>query len=157
MHNLAATEFRVTSLGLLYQERRSYEQNQYAHVCRRHNYSDELFACDGADQGGFYDVIRLLRGGAKLPAGTYTIRQAQDDPNMFEIQNATGTHSALLEGRQSSKTTSGSPQITFNRYGTTEYLEGVVTSGNSVDLETGVAEKAAAKKGSPQSHTVPAK
>jgi hypothetical protein len=100
---------------------------------------------------GFY------AGSAKLPAGTYTIRQAQDDPNMFEIQNATGTHSALLEGRQSSKTTSGNPQITFNRYGTTEYLEGVVTSGNSVDLETGAPEKAAAKKGSPQSHTVPAK
>jgi len=100
---------------------------------------------------GFY------AGGAKLPAGTYTIRQSQDDPNMFEIQNATGTHSVLLEGRQSSKTTSGSSQITFNRYGTTEYLEGVVTSGNSVDLETGAPEKAAAKKGSPQSHTVPAK
>jgi hypothetical protein len=101
---------------------------------------------------GFY------AGGAKLPPGTYTVRQQEDDPNLFEIQNAAGTHSVLVGGRQSSKTISGSPQVTFNRYGTTEYLEGVVTANaNSVDLETGVAEKAAAKKGSPQSHTVPAK
>lgn len=108
-------------------------------------------------KAAFTTSFGFYAGSAKLPAGTYTIRQAQDDPNMFEIQNAAGTHSALLEGRQSSKTTSGNPQITFNRYGTTEYLEGVVTSGNSVDLETGAPEKAAAKKGSPQSHTVPAK
>jgi hypothetical protein len=101
---------------------------------------------------GFY------AGGAKLPAGTYTIRQQQADPNIFEVQNAAGTHSVLVEGRQSSKSTNGSPQVTFNRYGTGEYLEGVVTANaNSVDLETGVAEKVAAKTGSPQSHTVPAK
>jgi hypothetical protein len=106
----------------------------------------------------FTTSFNFYAGGAKLPAGTYTIRQQQGDPNIFEVQNAAGTHSVLVEGRQSSKTTSGSPQVTFNRYGTTEYLEGVVTANaNSVDLDTGVAEKVAAKTGSPQSHTVPAK
>ena len=56
----------------------------------------------------------------------------------------------MLERRQSSRTTKANPEILFNRYGTTEYLEGVETStGNSVDLETGTAEKVAAKKGSP--------
>jgi len=101
---------------------------------------------------GFY------AGSAKLPAGTYTLRQQQDDPNTFELQNGAGTHSALIEGRSSSKSSKGNPEVVFNRYGTTECLEGVLTStGNSVDLETGPAEKLAAKKGSPQSHTVPAK
>jgi hypothetical protein len=101
---------------------------------------------------GFY------AGGAKLPAGTYTLRQQQDDPNTFELQNGAGTHSALIEGRSSSKSSKGNPEVVFNRYGTTECLEGVLTStGNSVDLETGPAEKIAAKKGSPQSHSVPAK
>jgi hypothetical protein len=101
---------------------------------------------------GFY------AGGAKLPAGTYTLRQSQDDPTFFVVENGNGTHSVMLEGRPSSKTTTGNPQILFNRYGTTDYLEGVETStGNSVDLETGVAEKSAAKKGSPQSHTVQGK
>ena len=106
----------------------------------------------------FTTPFSFYAGGAKLPPGTYTLRQQQDAPNLFEVQNAAGTHTVLVEGRQSTKTTSGSPQVTFNRYGTAEYLEGVVTStANSVDLETGVAEKAAAKKGSPQSHTVAAK
>jgi hypothetical protein len=101
---------------------------------------------------GFY------AGSAKLPAGTYTLRQQQDDPNTFELQNGAGTHSALIEGRSSSKSSKGNPEVVFNRYGTTECLEGVLTStGNSVDLETGPAEKMAAKKGSPQSHSVPAK
>jgi hypothetical protein len=82
----------------------------------------------------------------------------QDEPALFVVENTSGSHSVMVEGRPSSKTTSGNPQIVFNRYGTTDYLEGVQTStGTSVDLETGVAEKAAAKKGSPQSHTLPAK
>jgi hypothetical protein len=106
----------------------------------------------------FTTTFGFYAGGAKLPAGTYTIRQTQDDPNMFEIQNGAGTHSVLVEARSSTKASTGNPQVVFNKYGTTECLEGVLTStGNSVDIETGPAEKLAAKKGSPQSHTVPAK
>jgi hypothetical protein len=106
----------------------------------------------------FTTTFSFYAGGAKLPAGTYTLRQMQDEPALFVVENTSGSHSVMVEGRPSSKTTSGNPQIVFNRYGTTDYLEGVQTStGTSVDLETGVAEKAAAKKGSPQSHTLPAK
>jgi hypothetical protein len=97
-------------------------------------------------------------GNAKLPAGTYTLRQMQDDANVFNLENSSGTHTVLLEGRPSTKTTTGSPVILFNRYGTTDYLETIETStGNSVDIDSGVAEKIAAKKGAPQSHTVPTK
>src|SRR5437660_6178911 len=46
-----------------------HEKNQYAHVCSRRNHSDELFACYGAGQGDFYDVIRLLRGGRETACG----------------------------------------------------------------------------------------
>jgi len=106
----------------------------------------------------FTTTFSFYAGGAKLPAGTYTLRQMQDEPALFVVENTSGSHAVMVEGRPSSKTTSGNPQIVFNRYGTTDYLEGVQTStGTSVDLETGVAEKAAAKKGSPQSHTLPAK
>jgi hypothetical protein len=46
----------------------------------------------------------------------------------------------------------------FNKYNGTDYLEGVETStGTSVDIDTGIPEKIAAKKGTPQPHTVPAK
>lgn len=97
-------------------------------------------------------------GNAKLPAGTYTLRQMQDDPGAFNLQNSTGTHTVLLEGRPSSKTTSGNPVILFNKYGTDDYLEGVETSnGTSIDINPGVAERIAAKKATPQPHTVPTK
>ena len=97
-------------------------------------------------------------GSAKLTPGTYTLRQMQDDPDAFSLQNTAGTHTVLLEGRQSTKTTTGNPVILFNKYDGVDYLEGVETStGTSVDINTGIAEKIAAKKGSPQPHTVPAK
>jgi hypothetical protein len=97
-------------------------------------------------------------GNAKLPAGTYTLRQMQDDPNAFNLQNSSGSHTVILEGRPSTKTTTGNPVILFNRYDTTDYLEGVETStGNSIDISPGVAEKLAAKKGAPQPHTVQTK
>jgi hypothetical protein len=97
-------------------------------------------------------------GNAKLPPGTYTLRQMQDDPNAFNLQNSSGTHTVLLEGRPSTKATTGNPVILFNRYDTTDYLEAVETStGNSVDINTGIAEKLAAKKGAPQPHTVSTK
>jgi hypothetical protein len=97
-------------------------------------------------------------GNAKLPPGTYTFRQMQDEPNLFTLENSTGTHSVMLEGQQSTKTTTGNPKILFNRYGQTDYLEAIETStGNSVDIESSTAEKLAAKKGAPEPHTVPAK
>jgi hypothetical protein len=97
-------------------------------------------------------------GNAKLPPGTYTLRQMQEDAGFFTLENSTGTHSVLLEGRQSTKTTSGNPVMLFNRYGQTDYLEGVETStGSSVDIEPGAAEKLAAKKTAPEPHTVAAK
>jgi hypothetical protein len=95
-------------------------------------------------------------GNAKMPAGTYTLRQSQDDPQMWELQNASGSHSVLLEARQSSKASKGKPEVLFNKYGGMDYLEGVETStGNSIDIQVGAAEKMAAKKGSPTPHTIP--
>ena len=97
-------------------------------------------------------------GSAKLPPGTYTLRQMQDDPSAYNLQNSTGTHTVLLGGRPSSQTSPGKPEIRFNKYDGTDYLEGVQTStGNSIDVDTGMPEKLAAKKGAPQTHTVPTK
>jgi len=95
-------------------------------------------------------------GSAKLPAGTYTLRQSDEDAGMFTLRNSAGTHTVVLEARQSSKASKGKPEILFNRYGTTDYLEGVETStGSSIDIMGGAAEKLAAKKATAQPHTVP--
>jgi hypothetical protein len=97
-------------------------------------------------------------GNAKMPPGTYTLRQVQGEPEMYELQNSSGSPSVIVETRQSSKTAKGNPEILFNRYGTTDYLEAIETSaGNSVDILPSAAEKIAAKKGTAQPHTVPTK
>ena len=98
-------------------------------------------------------------GGAKMPPGTYTVRQSQDDIGTYNVQNSTGTHQVFLLGQSSSATApTGKEDVVFNRYGTAEYLVGVDTAtGTSVIFDTSAAEKIAAKKGTPQKHTVPAK
>jgi hypothetical protein len=96
-------------------------------------------------------------GNAKLPAGTYVIRQVEDEPEAYTVQNKAGTHTVVVETRQSSKASKGRPEVLFNRYGTTDYLEGVETSdGTSIAVVPTVAEKMAAKKATAQPHTVPA-
>lgn len=96
-------------------------------------------------------------GNAKLPAGTYSLRQMQGEPDAQILQNKAGTHTVLLDSRASSKTSNGKPELLFNRYGTTDYLEGVSTSnGSSIDFPPSTAEKIAAKKATAQPHTVAA-
>jgi hypothetical protein len=86
-------------------------------------------------------------GDAKLPAGTYTIRQMQDDPNSYTLQNSAGTHTVLLERRQSSKASTGKTDILFNKYFTTDCLETLETSaGTSVDFPSPAAENLAARR-----------
>jgi hypothetical protein len=104
----------------------------------------------------FHMSSSFYAGNAKMPAGTYTLRQTDDDPSLFMLQNSAGTHSVVLAARQSTKATKGKPEVLFNRYGTTDYLEAVETStGSSIDILGDAAEKLAAKKGTPQPHTVP--
>lgn len=106
----------------------------------------------------FSTSFSFYAGKTKLPAGSYVITQSQVDQTLYTIQNTSTSHSVMAAGRQTSKTASGAPEIVFNRYGSTEYLEEVLTSaGNSIALDTGAPEKADAKKGAPQSHTVQGK
>jgi len=104
----------------------------------------------------FHMASSFYAGNAKMPAGNYTLRQTGDGTQLFELSNNAGTHSVMLETRQSSKTSKGKPEVLFNTYGGTDYLDAVETStGNSIDIIPQVAEKLAAKKGSPQPHSVP--
>jgi hypothetical protein len=112
----------------------------------------------GAFKVTFTTTFSFYAGSAKMPPGTYTLRQSQDDHDIFTLQNISGTHLVMVEGGQSTKSASGGPSVLFNKYDTMDYLEGVETSnGTSVNIDTGIAEKVAAKKGSPQPHTVPGK
>jgi len=104
----------------------------------------------------FHMSSSFYAGNAKMPAGTYTLRQSPDEPSIYELTNNAGSHSVILETRSSSKASKAKPEILFNNYGGMDYLEAVETSsGNSIDIMPGAAEKQAAKKGSPKPHTVP--
>jgi hypothetical protein len=104
----------------------------------------------------FHAPASFYAGNAKMPAGNYTLRQSGDEPSLFELSNTAGSHSVILETRPSSKTSKGKPEVLFNKYGGTDYLEAVETSdGSSIDIIPSAAEKQAAKKGSPQPHSIP--
>jgi hypothetical protein len=97
-------------------------------------------------------------GNAKMPPGSYTLRQSGDEEDIYELQKSSGSPSVILETRTSSKTSKGNPEILFNRYGTTDYLQAVETSnGTSLDIVPSAAERMAAKKGAPKPHTVATK
>jgi hypothetical protein len=96
-------------------------------------------------------------GNAKMPPGAYTLRQTGEQ-NIYELQSASTPHSVMLVTRQSSKTAKGRPEVVFNKYGDTDYLEGVATStGDSVAIDPSAAEKIAAKKATAQPHSVTTK
>jgi hypothetical protein len=96
-------------------------------------------------------------GNTKMPAGTYTLTRMEDDQSLFTLQNSSGSHSVILESRQSSKTSTKGNEILFNRYNNTDYLEAVETNtGNSIDILPSAAERLAAKKATAQPHSVPA-
>ncbi len=118
-----------------------------------------VIAQDMGLKANFSMSTSFYAGGAKMPAGSYSIRQSQEDQSVYVVQNSSGSHQVLLVGQSSSATAAnGKADIVFNRYGTSEYLVGADTAtGTSVSFDTGTAEKMAAKKGTPQKHTVPAK
>jgi hypothetical protein len=102
----------------------------------------------------FESPSSFYAGNAKMPPGTYTVRQTAE-PNIYMLQSTSSPHSVMLETRPSSKTTSGKTEIVFNRYADTDYLEALLTStGSSVDIEQSSAEKIAAKKDTAQPHSV---
>jgi hypothetical protein len=105
---------------------------------------------------GFKTTSSFYAGNTKMPAGTYTLRPVQGEEGLLQLQNSSGSHSVILETRYSSKTSTASSEVLFNRYDKTDYLEAVETNtGNSIDILPSAAERIAAKKATAQPHTVP--
>jgi len=96
-------------------------------------------------------------GGAKLPAGSYTAQSTGEEGNLLQIKSNDGSHTVILDCRQSNTLTKGAPQIIFNKYGDADYVAAVHTQTQSVDILPAGPEKAAAKKGKPQQHSVAGK
>ena len=109
----------------------------------------------------FTTSFPFYAGNAKMPAGTYTITQPQgDDSTVLLIQSNTGSYSAFLDNTPT-QATNPHPQsdVTFKKYGTTDYLSQVWVAGQNYGMEvlpTKVEQKAASSTSAAQ-HSVSAK
>ena len=101
----------------------------------------------------------FVAGDAKLPAGTYTIRQDLDSQLEWVISNDSKGFSAFLPTDPLSPTTTNQKtEVTFQKYGNTLVLKEIWIPGLSTgfSVQTSYAEKKAAKAGSPTKVSVAA-
>ena len=118
-----------------------------------------LFAMPTAAQvpanGISFDVsFPFFAGNAKMPAGKYRVTQPNPDDFMLLLESTDGKQSVFLECDPNSGGASHTrPEVTFNRYGTTDFLN--LISG--MQLLPSKAEELAAKNASAARHSVPTK
>jgi hypothetical protein len=87
-------------------------------------------------------------GNTKVPAGTYSIRQDEDNPKILEL---TGGHTAVLfeTGNPQARQTPSKTEVVFSRYGDGYVLKNVWVEGSDMGYESvrAEAERHAAKRG----------
>jgi hypothetical protein len=109
----------------------------------------------------FTTSVPFYAGNAKMPAGAYAITQPPDEDNtVLQIQSKDGSHVAFLDiaptqaANPHSKT-----EVSFNKYGATEYLSQVWVAGQSYGMQVlpTKAEQKAASNAAAEQHSMPAK
>src|ERR1700692_4088308 len=74
-----------------------------------------------ANSLSFTTTFPFMVNNVKMPAGTYSVRQ--NDQGILTIQDASGAHTALAQYTpMRADTAHTSSDVTFNRYGSTEFL-----------------------------------
>jgi hypothetical protein len=84
----------------------------------------------------FTTSFPFYAGNAEMPAGSYKITQSDMDESILQIQSTDGAHSALVEFIP---THSAQPHphsdVTFHKYGDTEYLNRIWVEGQQYGME----------------------
>ena len=97
----------------------------------------------------FTTSFPFYAGNAKMPAGSYKITQSDMDEAILQIQSSDGVHSALVEFIPThSEQPHPHSDVTFHKYGDTEYLNRVWIEGQQYGMKvdpTKAEVKAAAK------------
>jgi len=99
-------------------------------------------------------------GNAKMPAGSYTATQPNLDDDLLLIEDASGSHSAFVEFVvASSDTPQAQTDVTFNKYGTVEFLSAIWIQGRNSEMQIlpSKAEQNAAKAADAEKHSLSAK
>jgi hypothetical protein len=109
----------------------------------------------------FTTSFPFYAGNAKMPAGAYTITQPADEDNtVLLIQSKDGSHTAFLD---IAPTQAANPHpnsdVTFNKYGTTDYLGQVWVTGQNYGMQVlpTKAEQKAASNAAAAQHSISAK
>ena len=103
----------------------------------------------------FTTTFPFAVGNTTLPAGTYTVRADDEDPQVLEVS---GPHAAVFfntesaQPRQAPSTT----ELVFNRYGDAYVLKNVWVEGSEIGYQTQplLRERRLAKNGSPSEQHV---
>jgi hypothetical protein len=89
-----------------------------------------------ANSVDFTTSFPFYAGNANMPAGSYRITQADEDGSVLQIQSSDGVHSAFVD---IIPTQSAQPHphsdVTFQKYGDTEYLNRVWVAGQEYGMK----------------------
>lgn len=99
-------------------------------------------------------------GNAKMPAGSYRVTQPDADSNLLLIESADGSHSAFVEyDVASSNTTHAESDITFNKYGSVDFLSAIWVEGRNSEMQIlpSKFERNTAKAAAAEKHSLSAK
>jgi len=95
-----------------------------------------------------------------VPAGSYTATQPNVDDDLLLIEDASGSHSAFVEFVVApSDTPQAQTDVTFNKYGTVEFLSAIWIQGRNSEMQIlpSKAEQNAAKAADAEKHSLSAK
>src|SRR6266849_10595001 len=81
----------------------------------------------------FQAPFTFYAGLAKLPAGSYTVTQPDDNAELLLIESADGSHSVFVEYvAGGSDTPPSKTEVTFNKYADTEFLSRISVEGQTL-------------------------
>jgi hypothetical protein len=107
----------------------------------------------------FQAPFTFYAGNAKLPAGSYTVTQPDDNADLLLIESADGSHSVFVEYlADRTDATPSKTEVTFNKYANAEFLSRISVEGrNSMQVLASKAEQNAAKAAAAEKHSLSAK
>jgi hypothetical protein len=98
-------------------------------------------------------------GNAKMPAGSYTVTQPDEDASLLLIEDANGSHSVFVEYVVAhSDTPHAQSDVTFNKYGNVDFLSAICVQGRNSEMQIlpSKVEQNAAKAAAAEKHTLSA-
>jgi hypothetical protein len=107
----------------------------------------------------FQAPFTFYAGNAKLPAGSYTVTQPDDNAELLLIESADRLHSVFVEYvAGGSDTAPSKTEVTFNKYANADFLSRISVGGqNSMQILASKAERNAAKAAAAEKHSLSAK